>query len=105
MNLGQILYLAKLSDVCFVSSQSITSCPIRPPFLFFYYYLQMLPVIVEGIRILPLVTFPLVYFAGGDEKWVVIGVTIFWVMLLTLVVISVLKTGDENPGCMERVTR
>ena len=65
----------------------------------------MVPLLVEVIRVLPLLTFPLMYFAGGDEKWVEIGVAIFWVMLLMLVVVAVQKTGDENPGCLEKVTR
>ena len=67
--------------------------------------LQALPFIIEGIRILPMVTFPLVYFAGGDEKWVAIGVLIFFILLLLLAVISTFKTGDENPGFLEKVTR
>lgn len=67
--------------------------------------LQALPFIIEGIRILPLVTFPLIYFAGGDEKWVAIGVLIFFVLLLMMAVIATLKTGDENPGFREKVTR
>lgn len=69
------------------------------------FFSKILPFIVEGIRVLPLVTFPVVYFAGGDEKWVVIGVAIFWAMLLVLIVISIQRTGDEDPGCLEKVTR
>ncbi|XP_078369692.1 uncharacterized protein LOC144653543 [Oculina patagonica] len=67
--------------------------------------LRALPFFIEGIRILPLVTFPLIYFAGGDEKWVAIGVLIFFVLLLMMAVIATLKTGDENPGFLEKVTR
>lgn len=66
---------------------------------------KILPLIVEVIRVLPLVTFPVVYFAGGDEKWVEIGVAIFWVLLLVLSIISVQRTGDENPGHVEKITR
>ena len=72
-------------------------------------FFQALPYIIEGIRVLPLVTFPMVYFAGGekteDEKWVAIGVLIFFIMLLLLIIISTFKTGDENPGCLEKITR
>ena len=60
---------------------------------------------MEVIRVLPLVTFPVVYFAGGDEKWVEIGVAIFWALLLVLSIISVQRTGDENPGHVEKITR
>ena len=74
-----------------------------------FFLSQALPYIIEGIRVLPLVTFPLVYFAGGekaeDEKWVAIGVLIFFIALLLLIIISTFKTGDENPGCLEKVTR
>ena len=49
------------------------------------------------------------YFAGGekteDEKWVAIGVLTFFIVLLFLIIISTFKTGDENPGCLEKVTR
>ena len=49
------------------------------------------------------------YFAGGekaeDEKWVAIGVLIFFIALLLLIIISTFKTGNENPGCLEKVTR
>ena len=49
------------------------------------------------------------YFINGekeeDEMWVAIGVLIFFIMLLVLVYISVLDTGRENPGTMEKLTR
>ena len=40
-----------------------------------------------------------------DEKWVAIGVLIFFAMLFVLMVISTLKTGRENPTELEKVTR
>ena len=61
------------------------------------------------IRVLPLVSFPLIYFVGGekteDVKWVAIGVLIFFVILLLMIVVAVFKTGAENPGTLEKVTR
>ena len=49
------------------------------------------------------------YFVGGeqteDEKWVAIGVLIFFAMLFVLIIISTLKTGRENPTELEKVTR
>lgn len=61
------------------------------------------------IRVLPLVSFPLVYFVGGenteDVKWVAIGVLVFFVVLLLMTVIAMFKTGAENPGTVEKVTR
>lgn len=73
------------------------------------YVLQLLPSVIEAIRVLPLVTFPLVYFVRGekeeDEKWVAIGVLVFFVLLLIMILISTLKTGSENPGTVEKLTR
>ena len=73
------------------------------------YVLQLLPFAIEVIRVLPLVTFPLVYFVRGekeeDEKWIAIGVLVFFVLLLILTLISTLKTGSENPGTVEKLTK
>ena len=38
-----------------------------------------------------------------DEKWVAIGVLIFFSMLFVLMIISMLKTGRENPTALEKV--
>ena len=84
-------------------SKRLTILHLKDEPLFFFW--QALPYIIEGFRILPLVTFPLVYFAGGSENWVAIGVLIFFVMLFMLLIISTLRTGNENPGCLEKVTR
>lgn len=72
---------------------------------FFLFHLQMLPFLVEVLRGLPLVTFPLVYFAGGSETWVAIGVLIFFIVLLVLVFFAVMKTGRQNPNKLELVAR
>lgn len=73
------------------------------------YVLQLLPYVIEAIRVLPLVTFPLVYFVRGekeeDEKLIAIGVLVFFVVLLIMILISTLKTGSENPGTVEKLTR
>ena len=54
-------------------------------------------------------TFPLVYFVRGekeeDEKWIAIGVLVFFVLLLIMILISTLNTGSENPGTVEKLTR
>ena len=71
--------------------------------------MQIPPHIVEVVRVLPLVTFPLVYFMKGektdDEMWVAIGVLLLFIMLGILIIFSVLRTGRENPGTLERLTR
>ncbi|XP_074621712.1 uncharacterized protein LOC141880167 isoform X1 [Acropora palmata] len=73
------------------------------------WYWEIPPYIVEVARVLPLVTFPLVYFMKGeradDEMWVAIGVLLFFIMLGVLTIFSVLRTGRENPGTLERLTR
>ena len=40
-----------------------------------------------------------------DEMWVVVGVLLFFIMLGLLILISTLRTGSENPGTLERLTR
>ena len=49
------------------------------------------------------------YFMKGektdDEMWVAIGVLLFFIMLGVLTIFSVLKTGHESPGTLERLTR
>ncbi|KAL9973415.1 hypothetical protein ACROYT_G019873 [Oculina patagonica] len=67
--------------------------------------MRVLPFIIEGIRGLPLITFPLVYFAGGSEMWVAIGVFVFFVMLSLMAVLAVMKTGNRNPSRLEKVAR
>ena len=71
--------------------------------------LQILPFVIEVLRVLPLVTFPLVYFMKGeradDEKWVAIGVLSFFILLGALTIFSVLRTGSKNPGTLETLTR
>ncbi|XP_074621395.1 uncharacterized protein LOC141879929 isoform X2 [Acropora palmata] len=71
--------------------------------------LEILPFVIEVVRVLPLVTFPLVYFLKGeradDEIWVAIGVLLFFILLGVLTIFSVLRTGHENPGSLERLTR
>ena len=76
---------------------------------FFFISLQIPPYIVEVVHVLPLVTFPLVYFVKDektdDEMWVAIGVLLFRIMLGILTIFSVLRTRRENPGTLERLTR
>ncbi|KAJ7356201.1 hypothetical protein OS493_025952 [Desmophyllum pertusum] len=36
--------------------------------------LQFVPFLMETVRILPMIAFPILYFLNGDEKWVTIGV-------------------------------
>ena len=81
----------------------------RSCYPFFFITLQIPPFIVQVVLVLPLVTFPLVYFMKGektdDEMWVAIGVLFFFIMLGILTIFSVLRTGREKPGTLERLTR
>ena len=51
----------------------------------------------------------LAYFMKGektdDEMWVAIGLLLFFIVLGILTIFSVLRTGRENPGTLERLTR
>ncbi|XP_015769740.1 PREDICTED: uncharacterized protein LOC107348228 [Acropora digitifera] len=73
------------------------------------WYWEILPAVVNVASVLPLVTSLLVYFMNGeksdDEMWVAIGVLLFFMMLGVLIFISILRTGNENPGTLERLTR
>ena len=59
----------------FKDPKGLTKCP-------FFFSGTSLYYVIETIRVLPLVSFPVVYFAGRekmeDEKWVAIGVLIFF---------------------------
>ena len=66
----------------------------------------MVPGLIDFIRVLPLIAFPLVYILGaGDEKWVVIGVFSFFGILLLFSVIAIFPTGAAKPGLLEKITR
>ena len=100
-------------SLLFSSSSSFSSHDGQKKLSVFYLpfllSLQILPIVVEVARVLPLVTFPLVYFMKGEnsdnEMWVAIGVLLFFIMLGVLIFISILRTGNENPGILERLTR
>ena len=68
-------------------------------------FTQIIPGLIDFIRVLPLIAFPLVYILGGDEKWVTIGVFSFFGILLLFSVIAIFPTGDVKPGLLERITR
>lgn len=69
-------------------------------------FTQIVPGLIDFLRVLPLIAFPLVYILGvGDEKWVVIGVFSFFGILLLFSVMAILPTGAAKPGCSEKVTR
>ena len=60
---------------------------------------------LETIRVLPLIAFPIVAYLEDDEKWVTYGVFSYFGVLLLLSVIAILPTGAEKPGLLEKITR
>ncbi|KAL9973422.1 hypothetical protein ACROYT_G019881 [Oculina patagonica] len=66
---------------------------------------QPVPVLLEFIRVLPMITFPVMYFVGGKDKWVTIGLFSYFGILLLLSVIAIFPTGAAKPGLLEKITR
>ncbi|PFX19862.1 hypothetical protein AWC38_SpisGene15713 [Stylophora pistillata] len=74
----------------------------------------ILPFIVEGIRVLPLVTFPVVYCVGGNENSTKMVMLLcesgsymnqkYSVSLLHFM-LQMARIGNEKPRCLEKVTR
>lgn len=75
------------------------------PEKFSFYISQFVPVLMDNIRVLPLVVLPLLYFDDGDETWVTIGVFSYFGFLLLLSIIAIFPTGAAKPGLLERITR
>ena len=68
---------------------------------FFVFLIQLVPGLIEFIRVLPMITFPAVYFLGGDEKWIAIGVFSYFGILP-----SVLCNGHHSHwSCKARIAR
>ena len=72
---------------------------------FFVFFVQLVPGLIEFIQVLPMITFPAVYFLGGDEKWVAIGVFSYFGILLLFSVMAIIPTGSAKPGVLEKITR
>ena len=66
---------------------------------------QILPLLMETLRALPLIVFPILYFVDEDEKWMTIGVFVYLGILFTLSFIAMIPTGKEKPGPLEKLTR
>ena len=66
---------------------------------------QFIPFVLETIRVLPLITFPIVAYFEDNEKWVTYGVFSYFGVFLLLSVMAILPTGAEKPGLLEKITR
>ena len=76
---------------------------IVPTFILFF--IQFVPFLMETVRVLPMIAFPILYFLDGDEKWVTIGVFSYFGVLLLFSVIAIFPTGAAKPGLLEKITR
>lgn len=72
---------------------------------FLFLLSQFIPFVLETIRVLPLIAFPIVAYFEDDENWVTYGVFSYFGVLLLLSVIAILPTGAEKPGLLETITR
>ena len=67
---------------------------------------QVLPYVIETVRVIPLLVLPLIhYFGGGSEILVPIGVLVFFAFVGVLSAAAVVNTGKENPGFFEKIAR
>lgn len=58
---------------------------------------QILPILVDIARGLPLICFPALYYRGDTESSVEAGVLSFFVIHFLLAFIAVIDTGKERP--------
>lgn len=67
--------------------------------------LQTLPIVIEIIRIMPLMVFLIIYWYTDQEIYLAIGIILFFVILVLLTMMAVVSTGRKNPGRIERISR
>ena len=73
-------------------------------FLFFLSF-QILPLVVEVVRILPLMLFLIIYWETGRDVYLAIGILTFFGLLVLLTLTALVPTGSRNPGRLERIAR
>ena len=94
--------LSCVSPQCIITyALRLKSCEI----LFSMFFAQFVPFMMETIRALPLIAFPVVYFLEGDEMWVTIGVLSYFGILLFYSAMAMIPTGAEKPGLLEKIIR
>ena len=86
--------------------------PTRPPnktsltiFLFLITFSQFLPLVIEVLRILPLMLCLILYWQTGRRRYLVIGILTFFGLLILLTLTALIPTGSKNPGRVERIAR
>lgn len=67
--------------------------------------IQTLPIVIEIVRILPLMVFLIIYWYTDNEAYLAFGILLFFTILLLLTMMAVISTGRKNPGRLERISR
>lgn len=73
--------------------------------LFLITFSQFLPLVIEVLRILPLMLCLILYWQTGRRKYLVIGILTFFGLLILLTLTALIPTGSKNPGRLERIAR
>lgn len=67
--------------------------------------IQFLPLVIEVLRILPLMLCLILYWQTGRRRYLVIGILTFFGLLILLTLTALIPTGSKNPGRVERIAR
>lgn len=93
-------------------AREISTPPTPPPnrasltiSLFLITFSQFLPLVIEVLRILPLMLCLILYWQTGRRKYLVIGILTFFGLLILLTLTALIPTGSKNPGRLERIAR
>ena len=73
--------------------------------LFLITFSQFLPLVIEVLRILPLMICLFLYWQTGRRRYLVIGILTFFGLLILLTFTALIPTGSKNPGRLERIAR
>ena len=73
-------------------------------FLSFIFF-QILPILMEFIRGVPMVFVVVFYFRTGNETFLAFGILIQLCMTLLLTLMALVRTGEKNVGRLERLAR
>ncbi|XP_078369702.1 uncharacterized protein LOC144653548 [Oculina patagonica] len=70
-----------------------------------HFCIQILPLLLEFIRILPLAIFFIVYIETYNGDYLAVGILMYYGISLLLAAMAVVPTGDRKPGRLERIAR
>ena len=69
------------------------------------FFNQVMTAVIQLVLGCPILLLPLIPYLGGSEDWNRIAVISFLVIFCLLLLIAVMPTGAENPGCWETFVR